>query len=856
MKIEVPIAGSCDVIILGGGESACRLAAELAGRQLRVRMLTPLSYFGDDSCATLRLPPGRNPAAIKSDLDRMLIDAGVDYLYQTHPVEISRDDAGRLNGLLAVNRSGFEFHRTRLVIDASPRAVFAVHCGAKRREFVPGDYDFTLNLIGKAAIGAVKAGEVTDKGVNYDLLAVTKRFHLDDNCPDTIRRALNDLKLAVWCPETLLTADRAVYDLKDDVIANTLPIGLALPGSPLELLTPGEEINWPAAENRHHCDIVRLDRCFRFADAPKVEFELNRLPELDRCDVLVAGGGTGGASAAIAAARTGCRTVCVENLSRLGGLSTVGMIGVYWYGNRVGFTTEMDKGVRRLGGMADLEPDPKGKQNIQWKQTWLRREFAAAGGELYDETLVVGAALKKGKVNGALVATPFGIGVIRAEMTIDSTGNADLAAAAGGEVYPLVGDEPAIQGVGHSPVSVGVDYHNSDYSFACDSDVRDTSSLFVAGHTKFRDHFDLAPMIGSRERRRIVGDLTLQPEDFFAHRTYCDTINIACSNFDTHGFVIHPMFLLKPTAHDPYFANVPFRALLPRNLENILVTGLGVSAHRDCLPLIRMQPDVQNQGYAAGYAAATAVLNGVGLRELDIRAVQRHLVEVAILPERVLNEDEAPGVPEAEDPYFELARIFRDPEKARVEVLARFQAAPTVEDARILAFLGCDAGKALLVETIRQTPWDKGWNYTGMGQFGMSASVLDVTVIALARIGGDRDAVLEKLRDLEWNSEFSHHRAIALALLAAPDPRAVPELVRILKTPGATGHAVGNYREALASYRPEWNDTVTRNNQLRELYLAKALAKCDPVSALARGILRSYAASLQAYYSLFASEER
>ena len=40
------------------------------------------------------------------------------------------------------------------------------------------------------------------------------------------------------------------------------------------------------------------------------------------------------------------------------------------------------------------------------------------------------------------------------------------------------------------------------------------------------------------------------------------------------------------------------------------------------------------------------------------------------------------------------------------------------------------------------------------------------------------------------------------------------------------------------------------------LRLAKALAKCDAASTLARGILRSYAASLQAYYSLFASEER
>ena len=37
-----------------------------------------------------------------------------------------------------------------------------------------------------------------------------------------------------------------------------------------------------------------------------------------------------------------------------------------------------------------------------------------------------------------------------------------------------------------------------------------------------------------------------------------------------------------------------------------IVAGLGISAHRDAMPIIRMQPDVQNMGYVAGVAAATA----------------------------------------------------------------------------------------------------------------------------------------------------------------------------------------------------------------------------------------------------------
>ena len=35
-----------------------------------------------------------------------------------------------------------------------------------------------------------------------------------------------------------------------------------------------------------------------------------------------------------------------------------------------------------------------------------------------------------------------------------------------------------------------------------------------------------------------------------------------------------------------------------------LVVGLGCSTERDAMTLVRMQADMQNQGYAAGYAAA------------------------------------------------------------------------------------------------------------------------------------------------------------------------------------------------------------------------------------------------------------
>ena len=77
--------------------------------------------------------------------------------------------------------------------------------------------------------------------------------------------------------------------------------------------------------------------------------------------------------------------------------------------------------------------------------------------------------------------------------------------------------------------------------------------------------------------------------------------------------------------------DVPYRCLLPKGLEGLLVTGLGLSAHRDALPLVRMQPDMQNLGYATGVAAAMAAKAGTLVRHIDVRQLQKHLVEIGNL---------------------------------------------------------------------------------------------------------------------------------------------------------------------------------------------------------------------------------
>ena len=883
MTIEVPVIAQSDVLVIGGTLHAVALALDLRQAGLAVHLATPYSYFGEDLCATLDLQSPKDadyrrlmgtdatlrPTEIKSRLDKALIDAGIAFLFEMRPVRPMRDAAGALCGALFADRGGFHAIAAKVVVDATWRRTFAREAGVPMRPFAPGRRSMTMFAIGGAPEGRpdVRVERLPEPVVFKDRTFPAFKLSMDWNFNGStmfdFAAANAAFRKAAWSPEGVAYPDLVAVDLGDDVDEGFVPspdlpvfTGTRVSAKSVLALAAARPAPEPAGFGEtavaHLFDVVRHDRSFRFKDRPTLPFDLNALPLVGDCDVFVAGGGTGGAPAAIGAAREGMRTVCAENLAQLGGVMLTGRIGSYYYGNRVGFTHEIDAGITAMGPKPDFDTK-KGGMNVVWKNEWFLEKATERGATMLFDALTAAAAVDGRRACGAVVATPFGTGVLSAKFVVDATGNSDFAAAAGAETMCDLGREPAVQGAGLSPVDIGNNYTNTDFTFILDGDIVDTTRAFVTARAKYVDGYDISTIPNTRERRRILGDLVLQPQDFFANRIYADTINRAWSNFDTHGYIIHPMFMLKPTAHDARFANVPLRALLPRGFEGIAVTGLGVSAHRDCMPLIRMQPDVQNQGYAAGRAAAMAIRGGCSIRAIDVRALQKTLVAEDILPAAVLEETDVACTQIDDDEYHDIARVFVDTKAALGDLRIRLAANPDdVETAATLAFLGDATGRDLLVKTIAAADWDDGWNYRGMGQFGPSMSPLDAKIVALSTIGGDADTTLAKLVTLTIEHAFSHIRAVSLALMRRPDPRAAAALERLLAAPGAAGHAIVTFQDALASNRPDWNDTTVRNAQLKELYLAKALAACDPKSKTARGILRAYAEGMQGIYALFA----
>jgi hypothetical protein len=293
------------------------------------------------------------------------------------------------------------------------------------------------------------------------------------------------------------------------------------------------------------------------------------------------------------------------------------------------------------------------------------------------------------------------------------------------------------------------------------------------------------------------------------------------------------------------------------------------------MPVLRMQADLQNSGYAAGLAAAQAVRKGVELRDIDVRELQRELVakgiidasDVSAAPSAPLSDAELSNAVATLD-YDDaaLARVFADAPRA-LPLLRRAYATSAKPERRlfyahVLGALGDASGAETLAAAVDDAPWDDGWNYRGMGQFGASLSRVDSYLIALGCAANkDCPAVVKAIRrkaaDLGPKSAYSHFRSVAKAAEGMGARELAPDLARLLSLPGVRGHALSP--SALPRIEGYAKDSTwigagneERNDCLRELALARALYRLDDADRLGERSLRSYVDDPRRVYASYA----
>ena len=133
-----------------------------------------------------------------------------------------------------------------------------------------------------------------------------------------------------------------------------------------------------------------------------------------------------------------------------------------------------------------------------------------------------------------------------------------------------------------------------------------------------------AATVGVRETRRIVGDYVLDVRDVLGCRRFPDGIARNAFMIDVHdpekGDNWNPRRLPRGGWH-----HIPYRCLLPRGIENMLVAGRCVSATHEALASIRVMAQCMAMGQAAGTAAAMAAAEGSTPREIDVGRLQERL---------------------------------------------------------------------------------------------------------------------------------------------------------------------------------------------------------------------------------------
>jgi hypothetical protein len=135
----------------------------------------------------------------------------------------------------------------------------------------------------------------------------------------------------------------------------------------------------------------------------------------------------------------------------------------------------------------------------------------------------------------------------------------------------------------------------------------------------------IAPMLGVRETRHIIGEIVLTGADVRNQRTFDDCIGVDQSAMDIHDVSGRSVsFQGLP----PY--EIPYRCLVPKGIDQLLVAGRCISVDHEAHGRTRNMPACMVTGQAAGLAAAIAVREDSLVRNVDVASIQDALRQAGV----------------------------------------------------------------------------------------------------------------------------------------------------------------------------------------------------------------------------------
>lgn len=398
------------------------------------------------------------------------------------------------------------------------------------------------------------------------------------------------------------------------------------------------------------------------------------LPILHQTDVLVVGGGPAGVAAAIAARRTGADVTLVERYGHFGGLWTGGLVlliigHIVKGGKQVcqGIGEEFMRRLEKLDrGIINRRPGADPTVDAEAAKYMMVQMIEEAKVDVFLHCWGVDAIMDGNTVRGAVFESKSGRQAILAKTVVDATGDGDLFAAAGAEFEHRSHNVGLVSRIGNlDKVTAGEEIRTSAGAASDDamqaSTIEDPNRTALGQHPKPRrlggmtpikgvnwvnltgpevDGLDIrtltkmemnhrkfiwksvqkirktpgydktylletAPQLGVRITRILHGTNCIRLSDLKAQTEFKDVVGVGGATGQAHG---------------PW--QIPYGALLPTKIDNILASGRCVSTEINMADLVRLIPNCFVTGHAAGVAAAVAAMDGCRPRNVNIAKVQ------------------------------------------------------------------------------------------------------------------------------------------------------------------------------------------------------------------------------------------
>lgn len=434
-------------------------------------------------------------------------------------------------------------------------------------------------------------------------------------------------------------------------------------------------------------------------------------------DIVVCGGGPAGVNAAIAAGRSGAKTILIEKYGFIGGMSTAALVYPWMTfhtldGKQVikGIAQEIVDRLKAMNGSPGHLRDTVGFVNTitpyhpEMYKVLAIDMLKEAGVKVLLHSFMdeVHTSKTSRMIESIQLATKSGKLLVKGKVFIDTTGDADLAYYAGAPCFNGRDEDHLTQpmtmkfrmrGVNLERVKQYMMEHPEEfYRKTPFNELMELPLSGVMGFTKHWKNADLpinrdqvlfftgpaedevlvnttrvqglnglevedlteaeelgrkqvlmvadfmtthlpgfekasisnvGAQIGIRETRRIDGVYALQADDVVQGRRFDDVIARSGYPIDIHdpsGKGVTAAWVQGDGAYD-----IPYRCLLPKEINNLLVGGRCISTSHEALATTRLTPSCMATGQAAGTAAGLAVKLSKAPAELDVALLQRVL---------------------------------------------------------------------------------------------------------------------------------------------------------------------------------------------------------------------------------------